>query len=59
MRRLFVLFLALSLSIAPCIGCGDSKPDPRDNPDFEEDSNPDIQAGALGEDPGADAPATE
>ena len=47
MRRLFVLLLMLSLSIMPCLGCGDSKPDPRDHPDFQEDPDPDMQMGEL------------
>jgi hypothetical protein len=52
MRKLFVLLLILSMSIVPCVGCGGSKPDPRDHPDFEENADPDLQTGALDGDTG-------
>ena len=55
MRRLVVLLLMLSLSIMPCMGCDGGKPDPRDNPDFEESLDPDMQTGALDGDLGAGA----
>ncbi len=54
MRYFFLLVVAVALMI-PCAGCG-GKPDPRDNPDFIEDPNPDAALeGMGGEDTGPDA----
>ncbi len=56
MRYFFLLVVAVAL-IIPCAGCG-GKPDPRDNPDFNDDPNPDAVMEEMG---GEDAalPAAE
>ena len=56
MRRVFVLLLALSLSLLPCLGCGESKPDPRDNPDFVDDSDPNVTLDMMEADAAETAP---
>lgn len=57
MRSVFVLVISLSLVVLPCLGCGGGKPDPRDDPDFVDTTDP-MMIGDLAEDPNVDsAPA--
>jgi hypothetical protein len=53
MRSIFVLVISLSLVILPCLGCGKSKPDPRDAPNFKDTSDPSM-IGTLPADASAD-----
>ncbi len=46
MRRLLVLLMLL-LPVLPAAGCGQSRPDPRDNPDFVDTSDPDAIGGMM------------
>jgi len=58
MRYLFFCLLIVSL-IVPCVGCGGGRPDPRDNPDFNDDPDPAAATtGMLGEDTGPGAAET-
>ena len=53
MRTVFALLLCLFL--VPYVGCG-GRPDPRDNPDFVDDTDPNMATEALpapSGDPGA------
>ncbi len=56
MRYLFLCLVMVSLIVMPCAGCGGGKPDPRDNADFIEDSDPSATMERIGgEDTSADA----
>lgn len=55
MRYLFLGILLLSLVAIPTAGCGGGKPDPRDNPDFVDDPNPDLATQGLDADTGPNA----
>jgi hypothetical protein len=46
MRRIFMLLLTFSALLMPCVGC-ESKPDPRDRPDFVDTSDPSKVGGML------------
>jgi hypothetical protein len=48
MRRFLAIVLLLPL-VMPCVGCGESRPDPREHPDFVDDTDP-----SLTPDPSAD-----
>jgi hypothetical protein len=49
MRRLVTLLFLLS-TLMVWSGCG-GKPDPRDNPDFKDDTDPSVTGTMLNEDP--------
>ncbi len=58
MRYLFLGLLLVSLVIVPCVGCN-SKQDPRDNPEFNDNPEPaailEGMPGGLGPSTGPDA----
>jgi hypothetical protein len=56
MRSVFALVLSLPLLLLPCAGCGGGRPDPRDRPDFVDDTDPDVTADMLDEPGGPGAP---
>jgi hypothetical protein len=47
MRRILMLLFTLSALLIPCVGCGGGRPDPRDRPDFVDDTDPDVTAEML------------
>ncbi len=42
MRNVIKCFLLCALFFPCFIGCGSSRPDPRDQPDFVDDTDPDV-----------------
>lgn len=46
--RLLLVLLMLLLPVAATAGCGQSKPDPRQRPDFVDTSNPDTVGDMMG-----------
>ena len=54
MRSLFALLLLLPL-LMPCVGCGGGRPDPRDRPDFVDDTDPSMAAETLNAETGPGA----
>ena len=58
MRSLFALLLLLPL-LMPCLSCGGGRPDPRDRPDFVDDTDPDMAVETVDTEAGMGAPKDE
>ncbi len=48
MRRFLVLLVVLVPCVIPALGCQKSRPDPREQPGFVDDTNPDLTVQSMG-----------